>query len=135
MIRRNGRSSQRTDHAVELEALEPACCGRSIVAGCRRQRTEHRGECGAVAPDQSFSPPRAFWRRNQPTARRRDEEDNERNAERLLTGPVLCRFLYRALEQSLYIVPDGRMYVSAGDTDRHIDDTPARVEAVFSDLS
>ena len=48
---------------------------------------------------------------------------------------LLNRFLYRALEQGLHIVPDGRMYVSAAHTDRDIDDTLARLEVVFSDLS
>ena len=48
---------------------------------------------------------------------------------------LLNRFLYRALEQGLHLVPDGRMYVSAAHTDRDIDDTLARLEVVFSDLS
>ena len=48
---------------------------------------------------------------------------------------LLNRFLYRALEQGLHIVPDGRMYVSAAHRDRDIDDTLARLEVVFSDLS
>ena len=48
---------------------------------------------------------------------------------------LLRRFLYRALEQGLHIVPDGRMYVSAAHTDPDIDDTLARLEVVFSDLS
>ena len=48
---------------------------------------------------------------------------------------LLNRFLHRALEHGLHIVPDGRMYVSAAHTDRDIDDTLARLEVVFSDLS
>jgi glutamate-1-semialdehyde 2,1-aminomutase len=48
---------------------------------------------------------------------------------------LLNRFLYRALEQGLHIVPDGRMYVSAAHTDRDIDDTLARLEVVFSGLA
>ena len=48
---------------------------------------------------------------------------------------LLNRFLHRALEQGLHIVPDGRMYVSAAHTDRDIDDTLARLEVVFSGLS
>ena len=48
---------------------------------------------------------------------------------------LLRRLLYRALEQGLHIVPDGRMYVSAAHTDQDIDDTLARLEVVFSDLS
>ena len=48
---------------------------------------------------------------------------------------LLNRFLYRALEQGLHIVPDGRMYVSAAHTDRDIDDTLARLEVVFLELS
>ena len=48
---------------------------------------------------------------------------------------LMSRFLYRALEQGLHIVPDGRMYVSAAHTDRDIDDTLTRLEVVFSDLS
>jgi glutamate-1-semialdehyde 2,1-aminomutase len=48
---------------------------------------------------------------------------------------LLRRFLYRALEEGLHIVPDGRMYVSAAHTVKDIDETLARLEAVFSDLS
>jgi len=48
---------------------------------------------------------------------------------------LLNRFLHRALEHGLHIVPDGRMYVSAAHTDRDIDDTLALLEVVFSDLS
>jgi glutamate-1-semialdehyde 2,1-aminomutase len=48
---------------------------------------------------------------------------------------LLRRFLHRALEQGLHIVPDGRMYVSAAHTERDIEDTLARLEAVFADLS
>jgi glutamate-1-semialdehyde 2,1-aminomutase len=48
---------------------------------------------------------------------------------------LLNRFLHRALERGLHIVPDGRMYVSAAHTDRDIDETLARLEVVFSDLS
>jgi glutamate-1-semialdehyde aminotransferase len=48
---------------------------------------------------------------------------------------LLRRFLQRALEQGLHIVPDGRMYVSAAHTERDIDDTLARLEVVFSELS
>jgi len=43
-------------------------------------------------------------------------------------------FLYRALEEGLHIVPDGRMYVSTAHTPRDIDDTLNRLEAVFADL-
>ena len=46
----------------------------------------------------------------------------------------LRRFLYRALEEGLHIVPDGRMYVSAAHTPRDIDETLTRLEAVFADL-
>jgi glutamate-1-semialdehyde 2,1-aminomutase len=46
----------------------------------------------------------------------------------------LRRFLYRALEEGLHIVPDGRMYVSTAHTPRDIDDTLTRLEAVFADL-
>jgi glutamate-1-semialdehyde 2,1-aminomutase len=46
----------------------------------------------------------------------------------------LRRFLYRALEAGLHIVPDGRMYVSTAHTTRDIDDTLTRLEAVFADL-
>jgi glutamate-1-semialdehyde 2,1-aminomutase len=47
---------------------------------------------------------------------------------------LLRRFLYRALEQGLHLVPDGRMYVSTAHTDGDIDDTLARLAAAFSGL-
>jgi glutamate-1-semialdehyde 2,1-aminomutase len=46
----------------------------------------------------------------------------------------LQRFLTRALQEGLHIVPDGRMYVSAAHTPRDIADTLTRLEAVFTDL-
>jgi glutamate-1-semialdehyde 2,1-aminomutase len=50
-------------------------------------------------------------------------------------GETLRRFLYRALEEGLHIVPDGRMYVSAAHTERDILETLARLDAVFRDLA
>ncbi len=50
-------------------------------------------------------------------------------------GALLRRFLLRALEEGLHIVPDGRMYVSCAHTPRDIDETLARLEIVFQDLS
>jgi glutamate-1-semialdehyde 2,1-aminomutase len=47
---------------------------------------------------------------------------------------LLQRFLYRALQEGLHVVPDGRMYVSCAHTSRDIDETLARLEAVFADL-
>jgi glutamate-1-semialdehyde 2,1-aminomutase len=47
----------------------------------------------------------------------------------------LQRFLYRALEEGLHIVPDGRMYVSAAHTETDIEETLARLDRVFGDLS
>jgi glutamate-1-semialdehyde 2,1-aminomutase len=47
---------------------------------------------------------------------------------------LLRRFLYRALEEGLHIVPDGRMYVSAVHTPRDIEETLTRLEAVFATL-
>ena len=47
---------------------------------------------------------------------------------------LLRRILYRALEQGLHLVPDGRMYVSTAHTDGDIDDTLARLEAALSGL-
>jgi glutamate-1-semialdehyde 2,1-aminomutase len=47
---------------------------------------------------------------------------------------MLRRFLYRALEEGLHIVPDGRMYVSAVHTPRDIEETLTRLEAVFATL-
>src|SRR5207302_894496 len=46
----------------------------------------------------------------------------------------LRRFLCRALQEGLHIVPDGRMYVSCAHTERDIDDTLTRLETVFRDL-
>jgi glutamate-1-semialdehyde 2,1-aminomutase len=47
---------------------------------------------------------------------------------------MLRRFLYRALEEGLHIVPDGRMYVSAVHTPRDIEETLARFRSVFTTL-
>jgi len=53
----------------------------------------------------------------------------------LADNPELLRkFLYRALEEGLHIVPDGRMYVSAVHTPRDIEETLTRLEAVFASL-
>ncbi|MDQ6701385.1 MAG: aminotransferase class III-fold pyridoxal phosphate-dependent enzyme, partial [Acidobacteriota bacterium] len=46
----------------------------------------------------------------------------------------LQRFLFRALQEGLHIVPDGRMYVSAAHTARDIEDTLGRLDSVFRDL-
>ncbi len=46
----------------------------------------------------------------------------------------LRKFLYRALQEGLHIVPDGRLYVSCAHTGRDIDDTLTRLETVFRDL-
>lgn len=48
---------------------------------------------------------------------------------------LLRRFLHRALEEGLHIVPDGRMYVSAAHTVQDIDETLRRLEAVFANLT
>ena len=48
--------------------------------------------------------------------------------------PLLERFLYRALEEGLHIVPDGRMYVSAAHTADDIEETLVRLDKVFGDL-
>lgn len=47
---------------------------------------------------------------------------------------LLRKFLYRALEEGLHIVPDGRMYVSAVHTPRDIEETLTRLRAVLSSL-
>ena len=43
-------------------------------------------------------------------------------------------FLYRALDEGLHIVPDGRLYVSAAHTRRDIDETLERLDRVFADI-
>jgi glutamate-1-semialdehyde 2,1-aminomutase len=47
---------------------------------------------------------------------------------------LLRTFLYRALQEGVHIVPDGRMYVSCAHTSRDIDETLTRLETVFADL-
>ena len=47
----------------------------------------------------------------------------------------LQRFLFRALQEGLHIVPDGRMYVSAAHTTRDIEETLSRLDAVFGDIA
>jgi glutamate-1-semialdehyde 2,1-aminomutase len=47
----------------------------------------------------------------------------------------LQRFLMRALEEGLHIVPDGRLYVSAAHTRRDIDETLGRLDRAFTGLA
>jgi glutamate-1-semialdehyde 2,1-aminomutase len=47
---------------------------------------------------------------------------------------MLRRFLFRALEQGLHIVPDGRFYVSAAHTTQDIEETLAALDRAFSGL-
>jgi glutamate-1-semialdehyde 2,1-aminomutase len=44
----------------------------------------------------------------------------------------LRKFLYRALQEGLHIVPDGRMYTSAAHTPHDIEETLRRLDTVFS---
>jgi glutamate-1-semialdehyde 2,1-aminomutase len=46
----------------------------------------------------------------------------------------LKRFLYRALEEGVVLVPDGRMYVSAAHTERDVEETLASFARVFATL-
>jgi glutamate-1-semialdehyde 2,1-aminomutase len=46
----------------------------------------------------------------------------------------LSRFLYRALEEGIVMVPDGRMYVSAAHTERDVEETLAAFTRVFASL-
>ena len=48
--------------------------------------------------------------------------------------PLLERFLHRALEEGLHIVPDGRMYVSAAHTADDTEETLGRLDKVFGNL-
>ena len=45
----------------------------------------------------------------------------------------LRRFLFRALQEGLYIVPDGRFYTSAVHTEKELDQTLEAIERVFAD--
>ncbi len=47
---------------------------------------------------------------------------------------MLQRFLFRALQEGLHIVPDGRFYVSAAHTARDIDETVERLDTVLGDI-
>lgn len=46
----------------------------------------------------------------------------------------LKRFLYRAMEEGVILVPDGRMYVSAAHTERDVEETLDRFAKVFATL-
>ncbi len=46
----------------------------------------------------------------------------------------LNRFLYRALEEGLHILPDGRLYVSAVHTETEVGETLEALDRVFADL-
>ena len=45
----------------------------------------------------------------------------------------LRRFLFRALQQGLYLVPDGRFYTSAVHTEKELTQTLEAMERIFSD--
>ena len=45
----------------------------------------------------------------------------------------LRRFLFRALQQGLYLVPDGRFYTSAVHTEQELNQTLEAMERIFSD--
>ncbi len=47
-------------------------------------------------------------------------------------GDRLRKFLFRALQEGLYIVPDGRFYTSAVHTERELDETLAALDRVFA---
>lgn len=47
---------------------------------------------------------------------------------------MLNRFLYRALQENVHIVPDGRFYTSVAHIQRDIDDTLENLDRVFADL-
>jgi len=47
---------------------------------------------------------------------------------------MLNRFLYRALQENVHIVPDGRFYTSVAHTQKDIDDTLENLDRVFADL-
>jgi len=47
---------------------------------------------------------------------------------------ALGRFLLRALQEGLYIVPDGRFYTSAVHTENELTQTLGALDRVFADL-
>src|SRR5262249_19797272 len=47
-------------------------------------------------------------------------------------GERLSKFLLRALERGLYIVPDGRFFTSAVQTGRELDETLSIVNQIFA---
>ncbi len=57
----------------------------------------------------------------------RDTFDDDRN--------MLSVFLRRALEQGVYLLPDGRFYVSAAHTDRDIEESIAAIDLVFEQMA
>jgi glutamate-1-semialdehyde 2,1-aminomutase len=48
--------------------------------------------------------------------------------------PRLHRFLYRALDEGVILVPDGRIYVSAAQTERDVEETLDSFARVFATL-
>jgi glutamate-1-semialdehyde aminotransferase len=48
-------------------------------------------------------------------------------------GERLRRFLFRALQEGLYLVPDGRFYTSAVHTEQELNQTLEGMERVFAD--
>ncbi len=48
--------------------------------------------------------------------------------------PRLNRFLYKALEEGVILVPDGRMYLSAAHTEQDVEETLSVFARVFAEL-
>ena len=49
-------------------------------------------------------------------------------------GERLSEFVRRALEEGLYLLPDGRFYVSAVHTDADIEEAVAAIDRVFQQM-
>jgi glutamate-1-semialdehyde 2,1-aminomutase len=98
--------------------------GERLMAGIREQA----GRCGLPLQVCGFGAAFALHFTAKPELRDyRDTLEDDRD--------LLRRFLMRALEEGLHIVPDGRMYVSTAHTERDAEETLAALERVFSALA
>ena len=103
--------------------VQANCMGEKIRAGLRDLARAHR------IPLQVTGFGAAFFLHFNPNEAIIDYRDTLAD-----DFPRLNRFLYRALEEGVILVPDGRMYVSAAHTESDIDETISSFRRVFETL-
>jgi glutamate-1-semialdehyde 2,1-aminomutase len=99
------------------------CMGEKIRAGLRELARKHRIALQVTGFGAAFF---LHFNENEDIIDYRDTLTDD--------FPRLNRFLYRALEEGVILVPDGRMYVSAAHTERDVEQTLASFARVFETL-